>query len=224
MIYNPGILIYMSNDRAASTRQRLITATVQSLRVKGVSGLTSREIAGAAEVNLQAITYHFGSKDALVATALTELVHNRLDPVREALEADGNPAERLFDALSTIKGAFAVGREDLEAYADALAACSTNPELAVSIGEIHANLAQYLAQLISEMQAEGYIQSWVVPDAMAALLIAIGDGLASHAHFGDPDVDAVLDQVALLLLSARDQRARIWPTAARVLLGRMGSR
>ena len=64
----------MTADRATSTRSRLIEATITSLRTKGVAGLTSREIAGAADVNLQAITYHFGSKDSLVAAALTELV------------------------------------------------------------------------------------------------------------------------------------------------------
>ena len=100
----------MSPDRTANTRARLVAATVESLRAKGVNGLTSCEIAGTAGVNLQAITYHFGSKDSLVAAALTELVHTRLDPVREALEGDGDPAERLFSALGTIRAAFAGGR------------------------------------------------------------------------------------------------------------------
>ncbi len=211
----------MPTSRADLTRDRLIAATVDSLREKGVNGLTSREIASTAGVNLQAITYHFGSKDSLVAIALTKLVHSRLDPVRTALETDGDPAERLFNALATINTAFAVGRDDLEAYADAIAASSTNPELARSLGELHHELVAYLSQLIADMQHDGYIQPWVTPDAMAALLIAIGDGLATHAHYADPDVSGVLDQVALLLLAARNQRKRIWPTAARLLLRRM---
>jgi AcrR family transcriptional regulator len=214
----------VSPRRATSTRDRLLEATLESLRVKGLDGLTSREIAGAAEVNLQAITYHFGSKDSLVAAALTELVNRRLDPVVDALEADGDPAERLFDALDTIRNAFAVGREDLKAYADAVAASSTNAELARSVGEIHDRVSHYLSQLIAEMQRDGYVQKWVEPDSMAALLISIGDGLATQAHYGEPDVDGVLDQVALLLLSARDQKSRIWPAAARVAMRRMSRR
>jgi AcrR family transcriptional regulator len=189
-----------------------------------VNGLTSREIAGTAGVNLQAITYHFGSKDSLVAAALTELVHTRLDPVREALEGDGDPAERLFSALGTLRAAFAVGRDDLEAYADAIAASSTNPELARSLSDIHVSLRSYLSELIAEMQGDGYIQGWVEPDSMATLLISIGDGMATQAHYGDPDVDGVLDQVALLLLAARDQRSRMWPAAARLLLRKMSRR
>ncbi|HKY16637.1 MAG TPA: TetR/AcrR family transcriptional regulator [Microthrixaceae bacterium] len=214
----------MSPSRSASTRERLLAATIESLRTKGMHGLTSREITGVAEVNLQAITYHFGSKDSLVATALTELVNRRLDPIVEALETDADPAERLFDALATIRTTFAVGREDLKAYADAVAAASSNAELARSIGDIHDRLRGYLSGLITEMQRDGYVQRWVEPDSMASLLIAIGDGLATQAHFGEPDVDGVLDQVALLLLSARDQKNRVWPTAARLMIRRMGRR
>lgn len=214
----------MKQERAISTRARLVAATVESLRSSGVDGLTSREIAGAAGVNLQAITYHFGSKDSLVATALTELVRSRLDPIREELEVDGDPAERLFNALSAIRTAFAVGRDDLKVYADAVAASSTNLELARSLGVLHDELREFLAQLIAEMQRDGYIQGWVEPEAMAALLISIGDGLATQAHYGEPDVDGVLDQVALLLLAARDQKSRVWPTAARLLLRRVGKR
>jgi AcrR family transcriptional regulator len=217
-------LTTMPQDRASATRTKLLDATVGSLRAKGVSGLTSREIAGAAGVNLQAITYHYGSKDSLVAAALTEVVHARLDPVREALEGDGDPAERLFAALSTIRTAFAVGRDDLAVYADAVAAASTNDELARSLGDLHDSLRTYLAELIEQMQRDGYIQGWVQPAPMATLLIAIGDGLATHARYGDPDVDGVLDQVALLLLAARDQRSRVWPAAARLLLRRMRAR
>jgi AcrR family transcriptional regulator len=214
----------VSPRRAASTRDRLVEATVESLRTKGLDGLTSREIAGAAEVNLQAITYHFGSKDSLVAAALTELVNRRLDPIVEALETDDDPAARLFEALDRIRAAFAVGRGDLKAYADAVAASSSNAELARSIGDIHDRLRGYLSQLITEMQRDGYVEKWVEADSMASLLIAIGDGLATQAHYGEPDVDGVLDQVALLLLAARDQKSRVWPAAARLMIRRMGRR
>jgi AcrR family transcriptional regulator len=220
MICN-GYPVVMTSTRARRTRQRLLDATVDSLRAKGIDGLTSREIAGSAGVNLQAITYHFGSKDALVAEALTELVRRRLDPVREALETPGEPSERLFHALGTISSAFDVSRADLRAYADAVAAASTNAELARSLGSLHDELVAYLAQLIAEMRAEGYIQPWVEPEPMAAVLIALGDGIAAQSRLSDPDVAAMLDQVALLLLSARGQSTRIWPAAARALLRRM---
>lgn len=212
----------MAQDRALATRERLVEAAVASLRTHGVGGLTSREIAREAGVNLQAITYHFGSKDALVAEALTGLVNDRLAPVRAALDADGDPAERLFAALRTIDDTFTVARVDLEAYADALAAAATNDALAQALGELRAELVGYIASLVRELQDDRYIQSWVEPEPMAELLVAVADGLAAHARYGEPDVTGVLDQVALLLLSARGSRTRVWPTAARLLLRRIG--
>ena len=218
MTGNWSTLTVVTQDRAETTRRRLLDATVAALRTHGTAGLTSREITRAAGVNLQAITYHFGSKDELVAQALTGLVTERIAPVREALDTDGDPAERLFAALRTIGGTFAVARDDLAAYAGAVAASSSNPTLAAALRDLHAELADYLAALMAEMQADGYIQSWVRPRAMAEVLISIGDGVAMQAHYGEPDVDGVLDQVALLLLAARDQRSRVWPAAARALL------
>jgi AcrR family transcriptional regulator len=214
----------MTQDRAAATRQRLLDAAVASLRAHGAAGLTSREIARAAGVNLQAITYHFGSKDELVAQALTGLVQDRLAPIRVALDGEGDPAERLFAALHTIGGAFAVARADLAAYADAVAASSTNETLASTLAALHTELVDYLAALVAEMQREGYIQSWVVPRSMAALLVAVGDGVAMHSHYGEPDVEGVLDQVALLLLAAREPQKRVWPAAARALMRQMRGR
>ena len=210
-----------SADGPADTRQRLIDAAVSALRTHGTSGLTSREIAREAGVNLQAITYHFGSKDALVAEALTGLVRGRLEPVRTALETSGDPAERLFGALTTIATSFTADRSDLEAYADAVAASSTNEALATALGALHAEMVDYLTALVRDVQAEGYVQGWVNPQAMATLLVAIGDGVAMQAHYGDPDVAGVLDQVAMLLLAARDPRKRVWPAAARLLLRRV---
>ena len=192
----------MTTDHDAPTRDRLVSATVDCLREKGLNGLTSREITSRAGANLQAITYYFDSKDALVAAALTELVERRLDPIRAALEAPGDPAARLLAAMTAIKESMAGGRDDLRTYADALAACSTNPALAQALGELHRNLSRYLAALISELQTEGFLAPWVVPEAMAALLVSIGDGLTTQARFDDPDVDAVLDQVAMLLVSS----------------------
>lgn len=208
-------------DGPADTRQRLLDAAVAALRTHGTSGLTSREIAREAGVNLQAITYHFGSKDALVAEALTGLVRDRLEPVRTALETSGDPAERLFGALATIATSFTADRSDLEAYADAVAASSTNEALARALGELHAEMVDYLAALVRDVQAGGYVQDWVDPQAMASLLVAIGDGVAMQAHYGDPDVAGVLDQVAMLLLAARNPRKRVWPAAARLLLRRV---
>ncbi len=211
----------MASHPSSTTRDRLLEAAVEVLRRDGAAGLTSRTIARSAGVNLQAITYHFGSKDALVAESLTALVQRRLEPIRAVLDSDGDPAERLFRALRTISETFAVARGDLAVYADALAAASANPALAGAVRDLRADLVGYLAGLTRELQADGYLESWVSPTTMATLLVAVGDGLAAQARDGEPDVDGVLEQMALLLLAARNPRKRVWPATARLLLRRL---
>ncbi|MCL2482006.1 MAG: TetR/AcrR family transcriptional regulator [Propionibacteriaceae bacterium] len=220
---NPSSGLGPDPTSGATTRERLLAATVVSLRAHGPAGLTSREITRAAGANLQAITYHFGSKDALVAEALIGMLRERLVPVRTVMDSEADPTERLFDALGTIIGSFSAARADLAAYADAVAAASSNPALATALTALHTELVDYIASLIVELQGEGYIQRWVDPPAMAAMLVAIGDGLAMHAHYGEPDVNGVLDQIAQLLLAAREPRKSLAPAATRLLLRRLRS-
>jgi len=69
------------------TRQRLLQATRALLAERGIGGVRLRDVSEAAEVNIAAVSYHFGSLTSLVNTA-----------VREAAEAAvGEQARRLTD-------------------------------------------------------------------------------------------------------------------------------
>ena len=52
----------MSPDR---TRERILDAALDLFGERGLTGTTVRDIAGAAKVNVAAISYHFGGKDEL---------------------------------------------------------------------------------------------------------------------------------------------------------------
>ena len=56
------------------TRQRILDAAEALFTQYGVEGTTLRQITGAAEVNLAAVNYHFGSKEELIR----EVFHRRL--------------------------------------------------------------------------------------------------------------------------------------------------
>ncbi len=61
-------------DRGAETRARLIEAALDVFGRQGFEGATTRQIAKAAGVNLAAIVYHFGSKEALYAAVAEHVV------------------------------------------------------------------------------------------------------------------------------------------------------
>jgi AcrR family transcriptional regulator len=61
-------------DRGDVTRQRLLTASIDVFGRFGFDGATTRALADAAGVNLQAIPYYFGGKDGLYIAAAEDIV------------------------------------------------------------------------------------------------------------------------------------------------------
>lgn len=71
----------MNSPRANSsdTRRRLLEAAEALFIRHGYEGMLLRQITSEAKVNLAAVNYHFGSKEALVQ----ELLSSRLDRLNE---------------------------------------------------------------------------------------------------------------------------------------------
>ncbi|HEX6596482.1 MAG TPA: TetR family transcriptional regulator, partial [Acidimicrobiales bacterium] len=70
------------------TRQRLLDGAATCIRERGVASASSRAITVTAGVNLAAITYHFGSKDDLVAESLLTTIRTALEPALAVLGRD----------------------------------------------------------------------------------------------------------------------------------------
>lgn len=72
-----------NSSRAAETRERLLKAAIDVFGRSGFAGASTRDLASAAGVNLQAITYYFGGKDGLYLAAadhLAEMLEGQLGP------------------------------------------------------------------------------------------------------------------------------------------------
>lgn len=194
------------NERQDATRARLLEATLGVLATHGVARATSREIAAAAGVNLQAITYHFGSKDELVAQALVHAVRSWIEPARTALAGVADdPLMHLFGALAALQQALEQAREHFPAYLEALAAAPRNEAVRVQILGLLGELRGALAVSIGELRDAGYLAAWVDPESMAALIVAAGDGFVLHSTL-DPQghsPERTMLQVIQLLLAAR---------------------
>jgi AcrR family transcriptional regulator len=61
------------------TRRRLLDATRKLLAARGIGGIRLREVAEAAEANMAAVGYHFGSLPNLVDAAVREAADAALD-------------------------------------------------------------------------------------------------------------------------------------------------
>ena len=188
----------------ADTRSRLIDAAVASVAEHGVSGATSRDIARRAGTNLQALTYHFGSKDDLVAQALLATFRGWIEPAVAALRGDGDPIVRMIGAVQALQASFEQSRNLLPAYLEALTHANRSDQLGAGVRELLADLRRFLASEIEALRSTGFLPAWIEPASMATLLLAAADGVALHAAMDPEAIDhhAVSSQAMQLLVAA----------------------
>ncbi|MCI5077665.1 CerR family C-terminal domain-containing protein [Oricola sp.] len=113
------------SDRGAETRAQLIEAALDIFGRLGYEGATTRQIAKAANANLAAIVYHFGSKEALhlaVAEHVVKSILARIGPTLAVVatpEAAATP-QSARDALHRLIGTVAdvlLGSAEAERWA-----------------------------------------------------------------------------------------------------------
>jgi AcrR family transcriptional regulator len=79
----------------SDTRQKLIVATVATLRDRGIAGISARTIAAEAGVNQALVFYHFDSVDNLIDAACREATDEVVATYREQFAAAGSLRELL---------------------------------------------------------------------------------------------------------------------------------
>lgn len=82
-----------------ATREQIIAVTLEAIQKEGLAGLTIRRIAELAEVNVAAVNYHFGSKDALVNEVLVELTAGLRSAFAHIAADRASPRQRLHQFL-----------------------------------------------------------------------------------------------------------------------------
>jgi len=190
----------------AGTRQRLLDAAWEQVRTEGIAGATSRAITTRAAANLGAITYHFGSKDALVADALVAAIRSLVEPALAALaDQSVDPGGRVLNAVARLNAALADVGDDAPAYLEAVLQGRRSPTLQRQLATLFVELRQELAAQILVNQTAGVIPAWVHADVMAGLLIGVAQGvvLQSTVDRDGPSHEAMAAQFAQLLLAVQ---------------------
>jgi len=99
------------------TRTRLMDAALDLLAERGEDGVTLRELTGAAQANVAAVSYHFGSLKSLCDAAIEYALERYLAAQEEAVSALGAEAslQELAAAFARpMMRALAVGGRDLD--------------------------------------------------------------------------------------------------------------
>jgi AcrR family transcriptional regulator len=134
------------------TRSRLHHEARRLFALHGFRGASVREITRAAQANLGAITYHFGSKEALHAAVVESVFAEVVERVEAAVREPATAADRL---RAVVRALFTFFRETPEAprlVLHELAAGGGIPPVARPY--IRRNLGA-IAQVVTEGRADG---------------------------------------------------------------------
>jgi DNA-binding transcriptional regulator YbjK len=103
-----------AQERALRTRRKIAEGAIQVLAARGVSGLTHRAVAKEAGVSLAATTYHFETKQDILAETSRMLMEGYLEAFRRLktrVRAGEETAIRSMDDLVERVVGNALGRE-----------------------------------------------------------------------------------------------------------------
>jgi AcrR family transcriptional regulator len=112
-----SVRVDQRREAGLRTRTRLMDAALDLLAERGEDGVSLRELTGAAQANVAAVSYHFGSLKSLCDAAVEYALERYLAAQREAVGALGAEAslEELAAAFAQpMMRALAVGGRDLD--------------------------------------------------------------------------------------------------------------
>lgn len=118
-------------------RDDLLAGAKRCLAEKGYAASTVRDIAGAANVSMAAIGYHFGTREALLNAALFELLDEWGDLLATALTSpdDATNAQRYTDMWARAIESFTANRALFAASVEAVLLGQRAPELRKQLAE-----------------------------------------------------------------------------------------
>jgi AcrR family transcriptional regulator len=158
-------------------RDALLRAAGTLMRQSGRGEITARDLVAASNTNLGSISYHFGSKDALLDEAAKLVFEEWAQTVASTISADPDapPGRRFARALEMILDDFDAMRPYFLGFIQIVAGSERSPEIREQLVAHYRKQRDTVTTMITESLSAGIDTD----DArhIASLLMAVSDGL-----------------------------------------------
>ena len=165
--------------------QRIVEAMRASVGKRGAAGSTFDVVAREAGVSRGLLHYYFGSKERL----MVEVVRSDCDARVAALEenlATATSADEFVAFLVQTLDAFLSDDAGQAVLYEMLSASRRSEEIRAELAELYRRWRAQLADALRDKQQEGVVVLDAEPEAVAALLFALGDGMGLQV-ISDPE-------------------------------------
>jgi AcrR family transcriptional regulator len=179
-------------------RDALLSAARILMRQSGRGDITARDLVAASNTNLGSISYHFGSKDALLDEAAKLVFEEWAQTVARTISADpdASPARRLAQSLEMILDDFDAMRPYFLGFIQIVANSERSPETREQLVAHYRKQRATVTAMITESLSDN-----IDPDDarhIASLLMGVSDGLMLQSLI-DPDSAPTSRQLTLAL-------------------------
>jgi len=193
-------------ERRASTRARLLDATIECLFELGYTGTTTTQIANRAGVSRGAQLHHFPTKADLVTAAVEHLLDWRIEEFRAAFAALPAEADRPVQAIDLLWSMFS--GPTFYAWLELAVAARTDPALRAQVVTVSQRFTENVERTFRELFAATEAPTRLY-DVAPWMAFAVMEGLAlvNILNEDSRQIDAVLETLKLLAHLAVPPRA-----------------
>jgi AcrR family transcriptional regulator len=167
---------------------RIVEAMRRSVAARGATGSTFDQVAREAGVSRGLLHYHFGTKERLLAEVVRRDSEIRLERLGTELDAATTVAEVLDVLVHSLEDLVERDPGFVALMFELFTSGRRNPEIAAEFAALQRAARTHVAELLAARQREGVIRLADEPEAVAAVLLSLADGLALRL-LGEPDHD-----------------------------------
>jgi AcrR family transcriptional regulator len=167
---------------------RIVEAMRRSVAARGAAGSTFDQVAREAGVSRGLLHYHFGTKEKLLAEVVRRDAEIRLEHLGSELKGAATVADVIDVLLHSLEHLVERDPGFVALMFELFTSGRRNPEIAAEFAELQRATRTQVAELLAAKQREGVVRLADEPEAVAAFLLALADGLALRL-LGEPDRD-----------------------------------
>jgi AcrR family transcriptional regulator len=173
---------------------RIVEAMRRSVAARGAAGSTFDQVARDAGVSRGLLHYHFGTKEKLLAEVVRRDAEIRLEHLGTELAGAGTVAEVIDVLVHSLEDLVERDPGFVALMFELFTSGRQNPEIAAEFAALQRATRTHVAGLLAARERERVIRLTDDPEAVAAVLLSLADGLALRL-LGEPEHDhrATLD-------------------------------
>jgi AcrR family transcriptional regulator len=164
---------------------RIVEAMRTSVGKRGAAGSTFDVVAREAGVSRGLLHYYFGSKERLMVEVVRSDCDARVAALEERLATATSADEFVAFLVQTLE-AFLSDEPSQAVLYEMLSASRRSEEIRAELAELYRRWRGQLATALRDKQQEGVVSLDAEPEAVAALLFALGDGMGLQV-ISDPE-------------------------------------